>query len=114
MTDSEGIRLNKFISDSGFCSRREADKLIEANRVSVNGCASELGVRVFPGDEVRVDDKRIHSSAANKTDRVYIAYQNPWVSPAQQKDIYMGILLIAIAHKNVFSRSVDWIRIQRA
>jgi 23S rRNA pseudouridine2604 synthase/16S rRNA pseudouridine516 synthase len=99
MTSSEGIRLNKFISDSGFCSRREADKLIEANRVSVNGCASELGVRVFPGDEVRVDDKRIHSSAANKTDRVYIAYHKPvGVTCTTERHIH-GNIIDAIAHK---------------
>ena len=61
-TSSE-IRLNKFISDSGFCSRREADKLIEQNRVKINGEIPELGTKVQLGDLVLVDGKRISASA---------------------------------------------------
>jgi len=99
MTDGEGIRLNKFISDSGFCSRREADKLIEAGRVSVNGSVSGLGVRIFPGDEVRVDGKRVHSSAANKTDRVYIAYHKPVGITCTTERHIRGNIIDAIAHK---------------
>ena len=47
-------RLNKYISESGFCSRRGADKLIEANRVTINGKIPELGTKVQPGDVVKV------------------------------------------------------------
>lgn len=74
---SNGLRLNKFISDSGFCSRREADKLIEQRRVTINGQVSELGTRVMPNDRVLVDGRPIKASAANKTDRVYLAYHKP-------------------------------------
>ncbi len=77
MNTSSGTRLNKFISESGFCSRREADKLIEANRVAINGKRSELGTRVMPGDVVLVDGKRIDASPENKSDRVYLAYNKP-------------------------------------
>jgi 23S rRNA pseudouridine2604 synthase len=49
------IRLNKFISDSGFSSRREADKLIEQQRVRINDTIPELGTKVAPGDVVTVD-----------------------------------------------------------
>ncbi|ARS35551.1 pseudouridine synthase [Pontibacter actiniarum] len=53
----EPKRLNKFISDSGFCSRREADRLIEEERVTVNGKLPEAGVKVTPKDKVRIDDQ---------------------------------------------------------
>ena len=68
------IRLNKFISDSGFSSRREADKLIEQQRVRINNNIPELGTKVAPGDLVTVDGKHIQASAIDKADRVYIAY----------------------------------------
>ena len=79
MSDSSqlSIRLNKFISDSGFCSRREADRFIEQNCVRVNGAKAPIGTRVFPGDEVRVNGRLIEASAHDKTDRVYIAYHKP-------------------------------------
>ena len=53
----EPKRLNKFISDTGFCSRREADRLIEEERVTVNGRLPEPGIRVTPKDKVRIDDQ---------------------------------------------------------
>lgn len=77
MTDPAGKRLNKYISDSGFCSRREADRLIEQNRVTLNGKKPELGSQVFDKDEVRVDGKLVKAVAKDKTDRVYIAYNKP-------------------------------------
>lgn len=56
----EGIRLNKYISNSGICSRREADLYIATGQVTVNGkVVSEMGHRVKPGDEVRFDGRRI-------------------------------------------------------
>ena len=77
MPDTNAIRLNKFISDSGYCSRREADKLIEQKRVSINGKVPELGTKVMPGDQVAVDGKPIGHSAKDKSDRTYIAYNKP-------------------------------------
>lgn len=77
MTENIGKRLNKFISESGFCSRREADKLIEQKRVRINGKLPELGTKVMPNDKVSVDGKPITASAENKSDRVYIAYNKP-------------------------------------
>ncbi|HEY4651855.1 MAG TPA: pseudouridine synthase [Pontibacter sp.] len=53
----ESKRLNKFISDSGFCSRREADRLIEEERVTVNGKLPEPGMLVSAKDKVRIDDQ---------------------------------------------------------
>ena len=59
--EQESISLNKFISSTGICSRREADKWIEAGRVKINGKAAQKGNRVFPGDEVLVDGKPLKS-----------------------------------------------------
>jgi len=70
-------RLNKYISDSGFCSRSEADRFIEQNRVTINGKTPELGTKVQLGDVVKVDGKLIKASAENKSDRIYIAYNKP-------------------------------------
>ncbi len=55
----EEVRLNKFIADSGKCSRREADRLIEEGRVTVNGRIAETGERVTSEDTVKVDGERI-------------------------------------------------------
>lgn len=67
-------RLNKFIGETGFCSRREADKLIEEGRVTVNGKVPELGTKVSNRDEIRIDGKLITENA-NKL--VYLAFNKP-------------------------------------
>lgn len=55
----EALRLNKFLSEAGVCSRREADCLIEAGRVTVDGKKAETGMKITPGQEVRVDQKLV-------------------------------------------------------
>ncbi len=67
------MRLNKFISESGICSRREADAWIAAGRVTVNGAPGALGTQVGQGDDVLVDGKPL---PARKHD-VYIALHKP-------------------------------------
>jgi 23S rRNA pseudouridine2604 synthase len=70
------VRLNKYISESGRCSRREADALIDAGRVTLNGRVAELGMQVGADDEVRVDGELV--GAARKLERpVYIALNKP-------------------------------------
>ena len=92
-------RLNKYISDSGFCSRREADKLIEQNRVKINGEVPELGTKVQVGDQVFVDGKRINAVAENKSDRIYIAYNKPiGITCTTERDV-RGNIIDAIKHK---------------
>ncbi|NQY05119.1 MAG: 23S rRNA pseudouridine(2604) synthase RluF [Flavobacteriaceae bacterium] len=66
-------RLNKYIAESGFCSRREADRLIEAGRVTINGVIPELGTKVALGDTVEVDGKPIHKSKK----QIYMAFNKP-------------------------------------
>ncbi len=53
----EPVRLNKYLSEAGVCSRREADKLIAAGRVTVDGCLAQTGMRVLPWQEVRIGKK---------------------------------------------------------
>ena len=74
MDDSSSTRINKYLSEAGFCSRRAADKLIEQGRVTINGQVPEMGTKITPGDEVRVDGKLI---AAPKEEFIYIAFNKP-------------------------------------
>ncbi|MEP5569326.1 MAG: 23S rRNA pseudouridine(2604) synthase RluF [Halioglobus sp.] len=97
--DSKGsIRLNKFISESGHCSRREADKLIDSNRVKINGRRPELGTKVEPGDTVTVDGREILASAPEKSDRVYIAYNKPVGITCTTERSVKGNIVDAIGH----------------
>lgn len=56
----DGIRINKYLSEAGYCSRREADRLIAAQRVTINEKKAVAGDKVLPSDEVFVDKKRIY------------------------------------------------------
>jgi 23S rRNA pseudouridine2604 synthase len=67
------VRLNKYISETGVCSRREADKWIEAGRVTCNGQPAALGTRVADGDEIRVDGELVGA----KKEQIYIALNKP-------------------------------------
>ena len=69
----ESIRINKYLSEAGVCSRREADKLIKEGRVSINGSHALLGSVVSEGDEVQVDENIIVRSAK----KVLIAFNKP-------------------------------------
>ncbi|GAB3336706.1 pseudouridine synthase [Marilutibacter aestuarii] len=73
------MRLNKHISDSGLCSRREADRLIAAGKVSVNGIRARIGSEVGEGDKVLVDGQALPTRAAarGKRQHVYIALNKP-------------------------------------
>ncbi|WP_413112001.1 23S rRNA pseudouridine(2604) synthase RluF [Thaumasiovibrio sp. DFM-14] len=73
MTEATLTRLNKFISDTGYCSRREADKLIEQGRVTINGQVAEMGRKVADGEQVCVDDRPLRS----KERPIYIALNKP-------------------------------------
>ncbi len=71
----ELIRINKFLTEAGYCSRREADRLIEANRVTVNKKVPELGTKIPRTAEVHVDGERIRLQSKDKF--VYIAFNKP-------------------------------------
>lgn len=57
--NEEMIRLNKFLSEKGICSRREADRLVESGKVKVNGVIAGLGMKVSPTDDIVVDGKPV-------------------------------------------------------
>lgn len=67
-------RINKYLSEVGYCSRRAADKLIEQGRVTINGKVPEMGTKVNPKDEVRVDGELISEP---KEKPVYLAFNKP-------------------------------------
>ena len=66
-------RLNRYISSSGICSRREADRFIEEGKVTVNGRRAEIGMRVLPGQQVRVNGLLVTTDV----EPVYIAFNKP-------------------------------------
>lgn len=72
--EQEGVRINKFLSEVGYCSRREADKLLEQGRITINGQLPELGTKVLPNDEVRVNGKLITEKEEPK---IYLAVNKP-------------------------------------
>lgn len=74
MSDNEAVRINKYLSEKGYCSRRAADKLIEQGRITINGKVPEMGTKVQPGDEVRADGKLI---GAKSEAHVYLAFHKP-------------------------------------
>lgn len=71
--NKESINLNKYISSTGICSRRDAEKFIVEGRVTINGKPSQLGNRVFEGDEVKIDGKPLKA----KPKTIYIALNKP-------------------------------------
>ncbi len=66
-------RLNKAIAESGYCSRREADKLIEQGKVSVNGKPAELGLKVTGSDQITINGKSINKTVK----KVYLQFNKP-------------------------------------
>lgn len=74
MEEKKNIRINKHLSEIGYCSRREADKLIAAGRVAVNGEKVAMGTKVTPADHISIDGK---SLGKQKDKTVYLAFNKP-------------------------------------
>ncbi|MBU3178923.1 23S rRNA pseudouridine(2604) synthase RluF [Clostridium estertheticum] len=72
-TNDSKTRLNKFISETGFCSRREADKLIDKGKVTVNGKIPEMGTQVCKTDDIKINGNPLKS----KEDHIYLAFNKP-------------------------------------
>lgn len=89
------MRLNKYISSSGLCSRRKADNIIEGQRVTINGEATQLGQRVNPGDEVRVDGEIIKPIE----DDIYIILNKPMGITCTTERHIEGNIIDYINHK---------------
>ena len=69
------IRINKYLSEVGFCSRRVADRLIKERKVTINGKIPEMGTKLKEGDKVEVEGKRIEKSTRQK--KLYLAFNKP-------------------------------------
>ena len=65
-------RINKYLSEVGYCSRRVADRLIEEGKVVINGKIPQKGTKVEEGDQVKVDGQRIEKSTKQKTKKILI------------------------------------------
>jgi 23S rRNA pseudouridine2604 synthase len=89
------VRLNKFISESGVCSRREADKWIEAGRVTCNGEVAVLGTRVNDTDDVRLDGRPLGS----RKKRIYIALNKPVGITCTTEEQVAGNIVDWIGHR---------------
>lgn len=74
MDNNQGTRINKFLSEAGYCSRRKADDLISQGRVTINGIVPEMGTRIQPGDEVHVNGRLV---TLPDDEPVYIAFNKP-------------------------------------
>ena len=74
MSEKQSVRINKYLSEAGFCSRREADKLIDAGAVKINGKVPEMGKKVFSEDVVTVNGKKIKRK---ESEHIYIAFNKP-------------------------------------
>ena len=97
--ENQLIRLNKFLAESGICSRREADRLIEAGMVTVDGQKAAQGMKVLPSQQVLVNGKKI----AREKEMILLAVNKP-----------VGI--VCTTEKkwgNGFFRLADWIRTRR-
>lgn len=85
----ETIRLNKYLASCGVCSRRDADKLIEAGEVSVNGKKAKAGMKVAAGDRVEVRGKRLETP----DEKVVLAYYKPVGVICSERDAHAGRLV---------------------
>ncbi|MCJ7468568.1 MAG: 23S rRNA pseudouridine(2604) synthase RluF [Maribacter sp.] len=74
MDSTKRTRINKYLSEVGFCSRRAADLLIEQGRVTINGKVAEMGTKITDGDEVRVNGNLVTDP---KEKPVYLAFNKP-------------------------------------
>ncbi|ADV47556.1 23S rRNA pseudouridine(2604) synthase RluF [Cellulophaga sp. E16_2] len=74
MSDTTPTRINKYLSEVGYCSRRAADKLIDQGRVTINGKVPEMGTKITAADEIRVDGELIGKPKGKHT---YLAFNKP-------------------------------------
>ena len=74
MTEKTPTRINKYLSEVGYCSRRAADKLIDQGRVTVNGKVPEMGTKITSDDEIRVDGELVGKPKENFT---YLGFNKP-------------------------------------
>lgn len=89
------LRINKWISETGFCSRREADKLVEGGQVTINGALAVLGSQVQDGDEVRVKGELVSVHRGH----VYLALNKPVGITSTTESHIEGNIVDFVGHK---------------
>ncbi|MFT3756904.1 MAG: pseudouridine synthase [Pseudoxanthomonas sp.] len=94
-------RLNKYIAETGFCSRREADRLVGERRVTVNGVVAGIGTTVAEGDEVRVDGDllRVRKAKPGKRRHVYIVLNKPVGITCTTEESVKGNIIDFVGHE---------------
>jgi len=105
LQQDSSISLNKFISDTGYCSRREADNLITQGRVLLNDNIAQLGNRYQPGDSVEVDGSLITTANATKKKEklVYLAFNKPFgITTTTEEKIAGNIISFINYPKRIF------------
>lgn len=90
----EQIRLNKYLAECGVCSRREADRLIQEGKVSVNGTAAAMGCRVAAGDEVAVEGRTL----TGPDKRAVLAFYKPVGVTCTEKDRHAQKIITDMIH----------------
>jgi len=99
------MRLNKHISDSGFCSRREADRLIGEGRVTINGQRARIGEEMAEGDDIRIDGEVLQARTAAKGKRrhVYIVLNKPvGITSTTEEDVKGNIVEFVDHEQRIF------------
>jgi 23S rRNA pseudouridine2604 synthase len=97
--DDACMRLNKYISETGLCSRREADRMIADYRVTINGKTAGLGTLVEDGDEVHVDRKLVSTrTRPGKKKKVYVALNKPIGITCTTDQAVKGNIVDLVAH----------------
>ena len=100
----ESVRINKYLSEAGICSRREADRQLEAGNIYINNQMAKPGDRVNPGDEVRVNGQVVHRKEAP----VLLAFYKPVGLSVPHKSVRSRMSLIISIMRLGFIRSDDW------
>ena len=95
------MRLNRYIADTGFCSRREADRLIAEGRVAVDGVRARIGAELAEGGEVRIDGNVLSARTAAKGQRrhVYIALNKPVGITCTTEESVKGNIVDFVGHQ---------------
>ncbi len=75
--EQKGIRLNKFFSEAGICSRRQADRYVEQNRILIDGIPAQQGQKIFKGQEIRLDGKKISIASIEEKQKIVLAVNKP-------------------------------------
>ena len=99
-------RINKYLSEVGYCSRRVADRLIEEGKVTINGKIPEIGSKVEEGDQVEVKGQKLEKSTKRKN--IYLAFNKQvFLNEENEPDNIIDF----IKYPKEFSLLVDWISV---